>query len=125
MLRDGSDSARMHVTRQANFQGNAFIENVLRKRTHADDASFLHRHVFDQPDRMADAMRSAPLDRLPDGFLSERFAGVNRDVEILALDIVESIDVLLRRKATLLTRQVKADHAVRPKVDSQFGDLLR
>src|SRR6266545_1455720 len=56
--------------------------------------------------RVACQMRCAPLDCLPDAFLAERFAGVNGDVEVGALDVVERVDVLLGRKPSFLAREV-------------------
>ena len=84
----------------------------------------VERDVLDQPRGVADAVRAAPLDRLPDAFLAERLAGVNRDVEVLALDVVERVDVLLRREAAFLAGEVESDDAALAKVDGQLGHLL-
>src|SRR5580704_3230430 len=70
-------------------------------------------------------MRAAVLNGLPDGFFSESFAGVNGDVEILALDVVKRVDVFFGRVAAFLTGEVEADDASIAKVDGEFGHFER
>ena len=81
--------------------------------------------VFDQPRRVTDAVRAAPLDGLPDAFLAERFAGMNRDVEVLALDVVERVDVFLRRETAFLAGQVESDDAALAEVHGELRHLER
>ena len=81
--------------------------------------------VFDEPCGVTDAMGTTPLDGLPDALLAERFTGVDRDVEILPLDVVERVDVFLRRKPALLASEIEADDTALAKIDGQFGHLLR
>src|SRR5262249_970055 len=76
-------------------------------------------------DGMTDPVCAAPLNCLPDGLLSKRFPAMDRDVEVLALNVMKSVDMFLRRIAAFLTREVKTHNAVRPEVDSQFCDFLR
>ena len=70
-------------------------------------------------------MRSAVLNRLPDGFLAVAFPGVNRDVEILPLNVMKGVHMLLGRISAFLARQVEADHAALAKIDGQFRHLER
>ena len=60
---------------------------------------------------MADAVRAAPLDRLPDALLAEGLAGMDGDVEVLPLDVVERIDMLLGRDTALLAGEVEPHDA--------------
>src|SRR5262249_31796831 len=79
--------------------------------------------VFDQPGRMTDPVGAAPLNRLPYALFAERLARMDRDVEVLTLDVVESVDVLLGRKAALLAGEIEADDAALAEVDGELGQL--
>ncbi len=74
---------------------------------------------------MSDAMRSAVLNGLPDRFLSVTLAGVNRDVEIFALNVVKGVHMLFGRIAAFFAGQVEADHAALAKIHGQFRHLQR
>ena len=80
--------------------------------------------VLDQSCGVTDAVRAAPLDRLPDAFLAERLPGMNRDVEVLSLDVVERIDMLLRREPAFLAGQVESDDSTLTKIDGQLRHFL-
>src|ERR1700733_1143121 len=95
-------SASMHIADQADLNRNPLIENILREIAELHDFSFRHGNIIDQPCSVANAVRSAVLDSLPDRFLPIALPGVNRDVEILALNVVERVHVLLRRKSPFL-----------------------
>src|SRR5436190_23238658 len=81
--------------------------------------------VLDQPRRVTDTVRAAPLDGLPDTLLAEGLPGMHGNVEILALDVMERIDVLLRREPTFLACQVKSDDATLAKIHGQLRHLQR
>src|SRR5215470_13827958 len=74
---------------------------------------------------MADAVRSAVLNSLPDGLLPEAFAGVNRNIEVLTLNIVKGVHMLFRRVAAFLSCQIEPDHTTLAKVNRQFGHFQR
>src|SRR5438105_4972449 len=97
----------MDIADEADLQRNSLIENVLGEVAQLHGLSFGDGDIVDQPRSMSDAMCSAVLDGLPDGFLSVALAGVNSDVEILPLDIVKSVHVLLWRVATLFAGEFR------------------
>ena len=68
--------------------------------------------VVDDAHAVPEAVRAAPLDRLPDGRQPERLAGVDGEVEVLAPQVLERVQVPARREAGLGARDVEADHAV-------------
>src|SRR5689334_1485232 len=70
-------------------------------------------------------MSTAPLDRLPYGFLAKRFPGVDRDVEIFALNVVKGVDVFLWRISAFFARQIEAHNAVGTKIHGALCDLTR
>ena len=71
--------------------------------------------------------RSAPaeLERLPDRRQPERLAGVDRDVEVLAADVVEGVEIAGRAVALLRAGDVEPDHAGVAPADRAFRDLDR
>ena len=107
------DRSGVHIAGETNFQWNAFIQHILRERSHAENLRVLDLHVLNQTRCVADAVRAAPLDSLPYGFLAEGFARVNRNIEVFALDVVKRIDVFLRRVSALFTRQIESDNSRR------------
>src|SRR5207245_3107139 len=68
-----------------------------------------------------DAVRSAVLNGLPNRFFSKPLAGMNGDVEILPLNIVESFHVLLGRKPALLAGQIESHDSALAKVNGELG----
>src|ERR1700733_9341971 len=124
MFRDAADRSGMDVAGQTDLQRNSLIEDVLRQRAHIEDHTFLDPHVFDQPCAMSDTMRAAPLNRLPDGFLAKSFTGVDRDVEVLALNVVKGVDVFLCRIAAFFAREIETHHAMRPEIGSKLRHFL-
>ena len=96
MFRQTRRGARVHVTQQANLQRDALVENVLSQIAQLHRLAFHDGDIVNQPRPVPDAVRSAILNRLPDRFLSIAFTGMNRDIEVLALDVMKSIHMLLR-----------------------------
>ena len=116
----------LHVAEEANLQRNSFVEDVLREVAQFDYfAVFRDGDVFDQPRAVADAVRSAVLNGLPNRFFSKAFAGVNGDVEILALDVVKRVDVFFGRITALLAGQIEAHDSTFAKIDGELGHFER
>ena len=65
-------------------------------------------------------MSAAPLYGLPDRFLPKRLACVNRDIEILSLNIMKRVNVFFRRKSSFLARQVESDDTPAAKIDGKL-----
>src|SRR5688572_14307074 len=124
MLIEARYRGGMHIACQADFQRDSFVENVLSQCAHAQNIAILDFHVFDQPRGMADTMGSAPLDRLPDGFLAEAFARMDRDVEVFTLNVMESVDMFLRRISAFFSREIETDNSMRREVDRNLRNLL-
>ena len=70
-------------------------------------------------------MSPAILNGLPDRLFPVPLSGVNRDIEILTLNIVKSVNVLFRRVAPFLTSKIETDHATLAKIDGQFRHFER
>src|ERR1700722_2187978 len=125
MLRQAGRSPGVNVAQQADLERDTFVENVLRQVAQLHRLAVHHGNIVNQPRSVADAVRSAILNRLPDRFFSVSCAGVNRDVEVLALYVMKSVDMLLRRIAALLARQIEANHSTRAKIYRQFRHFKR
>src|SRR5690606_5764115 len=72
---------------------------------------------------VAEPVRTAPLDGLPDRWEAERLAGVDREVEVLPLQVLERVQMPGRRIARLGAGDVEADHADVPEANGELGDL--
>ena len=73
--------------------------------------SSAHGDVVDDPHAVAEPVGAAPLDRLPDRRQPERLAGVDGEVGVLALEVLERVQVPGGRVARLGAGDVEADHA--------------
>jgi len=104
MFRQAGRSAGVHVAKQANLQRDTLVENVLSQITQLHRLAVGHGNVIDQPRSVPDAMGSTILNRLPDRFFSIPFTRMNSDVEVLTLDVMESVDMFLRGKTAFFTR---------------------
>ena len=71
------------------------------KRPELGRAVWSHDDVVDDPDAVAEPLGAAPLKRLPDRGQSEALAGVDGDVEVLALDQLEGVEVACGREPGL------------------------
>ena len=74
---------------------------------------------------MAEPVGAAPLDRLPDRRQAERLAGVDGEVGVLALEVLEGVEVPGGRVARLGAGDVEADHPAVAPGDGELGDLPR
>ena len=72
---------------------------------------------------MAQALGAAELERLPDGWQPERLAGMDRDVEVLATDVIEGVEMTGRPIAGLRPGDVEADDARVAPADGTLGDF--
>src|SRR5258708_26413198 len=106
----------MDVADEANLQRNALVENVLSQIAQLHCPAVHDRDVVDQARSVSDPMRPAVLNCLPDRFLAIAFAGVNRNIEILPLNVMESVNVLLGRIAAFFPGEIEADNAALTKI---------
>ena len=81
--------------------------------------------VVDDPHAVAEPVGAAPLERLPDRRQPERLAGVDGEVEVLPLQVLERVQVPGGRVAGLGAGDVEADHADVAVPHRQLGDLRR
>lgn len=70
---------------------------------------------------MAKALGAAVLDRFPDGRQAEALADMDRDVEVLPVNVLEGVEVAARRPACLRAGDVEADDAVVAVADGGLG----
>ena len=74
---------------------------------------------------MSDAVCPAVLNGLPNRLLSVALTGVNRDVEILALNEMKGFDVLLGGIPAFFTGKIEADDSTLAKIDGEFRHFQR
>src|SRR5260370_38862576 len=125
MLGEAGRSDGMDVADEANLQRNAFVENVLSQIAQLHGPPVDGRDVVDQPRSVSDPMRPAVLNCLPDRFLAVAFAGVNRNIEILPLNVVKGVNVLLGRITAFFAGKIEADNSALAKIHSEFRHLER
>src|SRR4029077_5927573 len=125
MLLQAGGCSGVNIAEQADFQRDSLIKHILSQSAQFDCLTVEYGDVIDEPGSVSNTMRAAVLNRLPDRFLAVALPGMNRDVEIFALDVVKGVHVLLRRVATFLPCQVESDHTTLPKVDCKFRHLKR
>src|SRR3954469_25067163 len=80
--------------------------------------------VFDTAS-MTESLGATELERFPDRWRAERLPGVDRDVEVLAANTVEGVEVAGRPVALFGTGDVEADHAGVAPADRTLGDFDR
>ena len=81
--------------------------------------------VVDDAYAVPEAVGAAPLEGLPDRRRAEGLAGVDGEVRVLALEVLEGVEVAGGRVARLRAGDVEADHAAVAVADHQLGDLAR
>src|SRR5204863_9998080 len=79
MLGERRYSAGIHVRRGTELERDPLVADVGGKTAKLHHLAFAYRHVLDKPHPVADAMRAAVLQRLPDRGRPERFARVDGD----------------------------------------------
>src|SRR5260370_41475304 len=110
----------MDVADEANLERNALVENVLCQIAQLHGPAVHDRDAVEQARSVSDPMRPAVLNRLRDGFLAIAFAGVNRNIEILPLNVVKSVKVYLRRITPLCPAKIDPDNPKLAKIHSEF-----
>src|SRR6266849_3106655 len=115
----------MDVADEANLQRNALVENVLSQIAQLHGPAVHDRDVVDQARSVSDPMRPAILNRLPDRFLAIAFAGVNRNIKILPLNVVKGVNVLFGRITAFFSGKIEADNSTLTKIHSEFRHLER
>src|SRR5438046_1022100 len=125
MFQQAGRGAGVHIADEADLQRDTFIENVLCQIAQLHRLALRNGYIVDQAGAMADAMRSTVLNGLPDGLFSVAFACMDGDVEILALNVVESIDVFFGRVAAFFTGKIETHYAALPEIDGELRHLQR
>ena len=117
--------AGLHVGVRAQLERDPLVADVRREPAEVDRAVAVDGDVVDDADAVAEPVGAAPLDRLPDRGQPERLAGVDREVGVLALEVLERVEVPGGRVAGLGAGDVEPDHAVVAVGDGELGDLPR
>ena len=119
---DRVDDARVDVGGRAQLERDAPVAHVGGEPAEVVLAVD-HLDVVDDAHPVAEALGAAPLHRLPDRRQPERLTGVDGGVEVLALHVLERIEVAGRRVAGLGARDVEAHDARITPAHRQLGDL--
>lgn len=114
-----------HIAGETHLHRYAPVQDELRKGAELQYATVLYHHVLNETHPMADPVGTADLYRLPDRLQAERFAGVDRDVEVLAPDVPECLYVLLRRMAVFVACYVEGHDAAVLERNRELGDVQR
>ena len=111
VLGDRRGGAGLHVGVRAHLERDPLVADVRRQPAERRRAVVVDRDVVDDPDAVAEPVGAAPLDRLPDRRQPERLAGVDREVGVLALEVLERVEVPGGRVARLGAGDVEAGDA--------------
>ena len=125
MLGDRRGGARVDVRGWAHLERHAPVAHKGREAAEVGAAVGVQGDVVDDPDAMAEPLGAAPLERLVDRRQAERFARVDRQVEILVADMVEGVEVARRPVAGLRPGDVEAHDALVAPAHGEAGDLGR
>ena len=117
--------AGLHVGGRAHLQRDPLVADVRREPAELGRAVVGDGDVVDDPHAVAEPVGAAPLDRLPDRRQPEGLAGVDGEVGVLALEVLEGVEVPGGRVAGLGAGDVEADDAAVAPGDGQLGDLPR
>src|SRR5512134_2255678 len=108
MLADRRRGARVHVARRAELERHAFVPHERREMPEPRrDAARVD--VVDDANAVAEPLRAAELQRLPDRRQSERLSGVDREVEVLPANVLERVEMTRGWEPRLRARDVEAD----------------
>src|SRR5581483_5283903 len=92
MLRQTRSRPGVYIAEKADLERDALVQNILGEVSQLHRSALRHGDVLYQPCTVTDAVCPAILNRLPDGFFPKAFPGMNRDIEILALDVMKGVD---------------------------------
>src|SRR5215469_2437009 len=104
--------ARLYVRGRAHFQRDPAVPDVAGQAPQRGPARGVERDVVDDPDAVAEALGTAPLHGLPDRRQAVTLASVDRDVEVLALDVLEGVKVAAWAVPGFRAGDVKTNHPV-------------
>src|SRR5215475_9540752 len=113
--------AGLHVRGRAHLQGDSLVPDVRGEPPQLDPAVVVHGDVVDNAYTMAEPVGATPLDRLPDRGQPERLAGVDGEVEVFPLQVLERVQMPGGWVARLRAGDVEADHAHVPVAHRQLG----
>src|SRR5262249_62346294 len=106
----------LHIGGRAHLQRDSLVPDVGREASELDRSVHVlaNGYVIDDPYAVAEAIGATPLDCLPNRGEPERLAGVDGEVEVLPLHVLERVEVAGRRIASLRARDVDTHHARAP-----------
>src|SRR5438270_11923942 len=93
MLLQARRSACMHIADEADLQRDSLVQNILSEIPQFHRSTVRDGDVLNEPRAVANPVRPAILNRLPDGFLAKAYPGVHPYIEVLAANVVKSVDV--------------------------------
>ena len=108
VLPDRGGGAGVDVRGRAHLERDSPIADERRQPAQLHRAVVADVDVVDDPDAVAQPLGPAELERLPDRRQPERLAGVDRDVEVLAADVVEGVEVAGRRDSPPRARRCRS-----------------
>src|ERR1700682_3276245 len=110
----------VHIGCRAHLEADAPVPYEPGQPAQLDGPVLGDRDVVDDAHAVPQPLRAAPLDGLPDRRQGEGFSRMDGDVEVLASDVLERIEVARGRVASLGAGDVKANDAL---VAVTYGQL--
>ncbi len=144
MERDRRGRGGLQVAARAHLQGDALVPHVGGEPAQAHPTELQRRQrrrvvlvgldplgegravdgdVVDDPHPVPEPIRSAPLDGFPDRRQAEGLTRVDGEVEVLATEVLERVEVTGGRVARLGPGDVEARDALVAVADRELGDL--
>ena len=112
MVLDAVHDTGVHIAGGADLERDAPISQEVTQPSEFNVAVGRNVPVLDDPDAVSKAFGAAILHGLPDRSGPVGLAGVDRDVEVLPVAVLEREEVIVRREAVLGSGDVEADYAV-------------
>ena len=113
----------MDVGGGTDLERDTAIANIGGQPAQIDRSIWVHRDVINNANAMPQTFSAAVLDGFPDRRWAVRLAGMDREVEVLSLDVLERVEMSSWRVARFGTRNVEPDHALVSMSNRQFSDL--
>src|SRR6516162_10915771 len=117
--------AGLHVRGRAHFERDTAVADIAGEAAQLDGAVGGDLDVLGEPNAVAEPLGAAILHRFPDRWQAEPLSRVDRDVEVLPVDVLEGVQVAAGRPARLGACDVEPDHAVVAVPYRELGDLKR